>query len=102
MLYTKEHDVIRGSGRCQVGFSIYDALTECKDTLIQFGGHELAAGLSILEENIQKFTDEFEEVATKRSKDLKEQIIDIDMQVTRNDMSGYFCKMRNKFLQCKL
>lgn len=88
ILLTKEHDVIRGSGRCQVGFSIYDALTECKDTLIQFGGHELAAGLSILEENIQKFTDEFEEVATKRSKDLKEQIIDIDMQVTRNDMSG--------------
>lgn len=88
ILLTKEHDVIRGSGRCQVGFSIYDALTECKDTLIQFGGHELAAGLSILEENIQKFTDEFEEVATKRSKDLKEQIIDIDMQVTRNDMCG--------------
>lgn len=88
ILLTKEHDVIRGSGRCQIGFSIYDALTECKDTLIQFGGHELAAGLSILEENIQKFTDEFEEVATKRSKDLKEQIIDIDMQVTRNDMSG--------------
>ena len=36
ILLTKEHGVIRGSGRCPAGFSIYDALTECKDKVIQF------------------------------------------------------------------
>lgn len=88
ILLTKEHDVIRGSGRCQVGFSIYDALTECKESLIQFGGHELAAGLSIAEENIEKFTELFEKATTRKSGSINEQIIDIDMQVTKKDLNG--------------
>lgn len=88
ILLTKEHDVIRGSGRCQVGFSIYDALTECKDTLIQFGGHELAAGLSISEEKIDEFIELFEIATTKKSGSINEQIIDIDMQITKKDLTG--------------
>lgn len=92
ILLTKEHDTVRGSGRCQVGFSIYEALTECKEALIQFGGHELAAGLSVAEENIQKFIELFEEAATKRSKGLEEQIIDIDMQITKKDLNGKLIK----------
>lgn len=92
ILLTKEHDVVRGSGRCQVGFSIYDALTECKEALLQFGGHELAAGLSIEEENIQKFIDLFEISATKRSKGIEEQIIDIDMQITKKDLNARLIK----------
>ena len=43
ILLTKENGIIRGSGRCQPGFSLYDTLTKCKDCLLQFGGHELAA-----------------------------------------------------------
>ncbi|MDO4283269.1 MAG: single-stranded-DNA-specific exonuclease RecJ [Clostridia bacterium] len=88
ILLTKEHGVIRGSGRCQSGFSIYDALTECKEALIQFGGHELAAGLSIEEENISQFVNLFEEATTRRSNHLSEQVIDIDMQITKKDLTG--------------
>lgn len=87
ILLTKEHDVIRGSGRCQIGFSIYEALTECKDALLQFGGHELAAGLSIAEENINNFVKLFEEATTKRIESVKEQIIDVDMQITKKDLN---------------
>ena len=88
ILLTKENNVIRGSGRCQQGISLYDSLTKCKDTLIQFGGHELAAGLSIEEENLQKFIDEFEKVIFEEVVDKEpEQIIDIDMQIFEKDLN---------------
>lgn len=50
-----EDGVSRGSGRSIDGFSLYEALSFCEDTLIQFGGHTLAAGFSVAEENIDAF-----------------------------------------------
>lgn len=92
ILLTKENGIIRGSGRCPSGFSIYDALTECKDYVIQFGGHELAAGLSILEENIDSFIEAFEEACRKKSDAISEQIIDVDAQVERKDLNAQIIK----------
>ncbi len=87
ILFTKENSQIRGSGRCQSGVSLYDCLTYCKDLLIQFGGHELAAGLSIEEENINKFANKFEEVVTSSINENNEQIIDIDMEISKSDLN---------------
>ena len=87
ILLTKENGNVRGSGRCPSGFSIYDALTECKDKLIQFGGHELAAGLSVEESMIQEFIDAFELASAKRKDGIAEQIIDIDAQIERKDLN---------------
>lgn len=92
ILLTKEHGTIRGSGRCPSGFSIYDALTECKDSVVQFGGHELAAGLSLEEEKIDKFINAFENASSKRSKSLSEQIIQVDTEVLRKDLNGQLIK----------
>lgn len=92
ILLTKEHGTIRGSGRCPSGFSIYDALTECKNEVVQFGGHELAAGLSVEEEKIQDFIDAFEIASSKRSDAISEQIIDIDAQVERKDLNAQIIK----------
>ena len=47
-----EDGVCKGSGRSIEGFSLFDALSYAGDTLIQFGGHTLAAGFSVTEENI--------------------------------------------------
>ena len=44
-----------GSGRSIEGFSLFDALSSTADTLVKFGGHELAAGLTVREENIDVF-----------------------------------------------
>ncbi len=44
-----------GSGRSIEGFSLFDALTASADTLVKFGGHELAAGLTVREDNIADF-----------------------------------------------
>ena len=92
ILLTKENGIIRGSGRCPSGFSIYDALTECKDCVIQFGGHELAAGLSILEENIDSFIEAFDEACRKKSDAISEQIIEVDAQIERKDLNAQIIK----------
>ena len=87
ILLTKEHGLIRGSGRCPAGFSIYDALTECKDKVTQFGGHELAAGLSLEEEMIPDFVEAFEVASANQKDGISEQIIDIDAQIERKDLN---------------
>ncbi len=58
-----EDGVARGSGRSIDGFSLYDALSFCSDTLIQFGGHTLAAGFSVKRENIEAFREKINEYA---------------------------------------
>ncbi len=92
ILLTKEHGVIRGSGRCPQGFSLYDTLTECKEHVTQFGGHELAAGLSLTEELMPGFIDAFEMAATKRKDGISEQIIDIDAQIEKKDLNSQIIK----------
>ena len=87
ILLTKEQGIIRGSGRCQKGASLYDCLTDCKDSLIQFGGHELAAGLSIEEDKIQEFREQFEEVVKEKTDGLSEQMIDIDAEIKISDLN---------------
>lgn len=87
ILLTKEQDVIRGSGRCQVGVSLYDSLTQCKELLIQFGGHELAAGLSIEEKNIELFQQKFNQVIRESSNQDAEQIIEIDSEIKLKDLN---------------
>lgn len=91
ILFTKENEDIRGSGRCPNGFSLYEALTLSKEYLIQFGGHELAAGMSIKEENIEKFREKFEEVVSQNMKDLV-QIIDVDMEIKKSDLGVQILK----------
>ncbi len=58
-----EDGISRGSGRSIDGFSLYEALGYCSDTLIQFGGHTLAAGFSVAEESIEAFRKKINEYA---------------------------------------
>jgi single-stranded-DNA-specific exonuclease len=48
-------DVGKGSGRSIKGMNLVEALINCEDLLVRFGGHELAAGLSITRANIDAF-----------------------------------------------
>ena len=48
-------DFGKGSGRSVKGLNLVDALSECSDLLEKFGGHELAAGLTIKRENLPEF-----------------------------------------------
>lgn len=53
----------QGSGRSVPGFDILAAISACSKHLVTFGGHKMAAGVTVLPENIQKFADALEEYA---------------------------------------
>lgn len=66
IVITHESDgTAKGSGRSIDGFSLYEALTYAGDTLLQFGGHTLAAGFSVAPENIGVFRQKINEYAAK-------------------------------------
>ena len=56
-------DIGKGSGRSVKGLNLVDALCYCSDNLLKFGGHELAAGLSVTRENLDLFRQKINEYA---------------------------------------
>jgi len=54
--------ILAGSARSVQGFDIHAALEKCKEYLLQFGGHKYAAGMTLKAENLQAFSDAFEQV----------------------------------------
>lgn len=65
IVISKNGDVAKGSGRSIDGFSLYDALSYCSDILVQYGGHVLAAGLTVDSDKIDAFRDKINEYADK-------------------------------------
>ncbi len=57
----------RGSARTVGDFHLYNAIKECSDLLIQFGGHHHAAGLSIEKDRIEAFRQKFHDVVAARA-----------------------------------
>jgi single-stranded-DNA-specific exonuclease len=53
----------KGSGRSIDGLNLVEALTRCASTMDKFGGHEMAAGLAVREENFQRFAEAFQSSA---------------------------------------
>jgi len=65
VLFSKQEGVSRGSARSIPGFDLYQGLVHCADKLEAFGGHPMAAGLSIKTGRIGLFQDTFEAVVSK-------------------------------------
>jgi single-stranded-DNA-specific exonuclease len=63
LLIALEGDVGRGSGRSISAFDLHAALADCRDLLIRFGGHRVAAGLTIARENVPELARRFNEIA---------------------------------------
>lgn len=55
--------VCRGSGRSIEGFNLHEALSQCGDLFTTFGGHDMAAGLSMPAANLDEFTERFTAIA---------------------------------------
>lgn len=63
IVISKNGEAAKGSGRSIWEFNLYDALSYCSDELTRFGGHTLAAGLSLNTDNIASFRDKINEYA---------------------------------------
>ena len=74
----------KGSCRSWGGFNLFAALEHCKDLLLGFGGHELAAGFTIQQENIPAFRDRMNDYARQMcGEGTPETVLDIDAAITR-------------------
>lgn len=88
IVLTKVNGVAKGSARSINTFNIYEALKDCQDQLIQFGGHFHAAGLEIEIDRIDEFRESFNDLAKERI--TKEQLIpeiEVDAEVTFEELT---------------
>ena len=60
-----EHGEGKGSGRSVQGFNLHACIASCEDLLLRFGGHAMAAGLSVREENLPELRRRLNEWAAR-------------------------------------
>ncbi len=99
IVLTKSSDgLITGSARSVKEFNIYDGIDSCSDLLEHFGGHKFAAGLSMKEENLEEFTEKFEQYV---SDNLEETSfipeISVDMPLDLSEITHDFLNNLKRF-----
>lgn len=78
---TDTEEGVKGSGRSIDGYHMYEELNKCKELLTKFGGHRLAAGLSLPKENVGKFREMLNKKCTLTEEEMKEKVT-IDMEMS--------------------
>lgn len=80
---TKGETEVKGSGRSIESYSMYEELVKCADLLDRFGGHPMAAGLSLKEENVDLLRRRLNENCTLTEEDLTPKVvIDVPMPLS--------------------
>ena len=83
LVITRSENGAKGSGRSIEAYSMYEELCKCQQYLTQFGGHPMAAGFSLKEEDIDAFRKALNEVCTLTDEDLiPKVVIDVPMPVS--------------------
>ncbi len=86
-------DLGKGSGRSIKGFNLVNALSECSDLLEKYGGHELAAGLSIRRGNLDAFRNKLNEYARPILNSIdRVQVLEADRVLDASDVNLAFAK----------
>ncbi|MBR3592312.1 MAG: single-stranded-DNA-specific exonuclease RecJ [Clostridia bacterium] len=85
LVLSSENGVAHGSGRSFSGFHLYDAINACSDILIKYGGHELAAGVSVKDDKVDEFRQNINQYAT--TKPLAVPKLNIDFRLNPAGMS---------------
>lgn len=91
VVLTESNGVVTGSARSVKGFNLYEAIYECREHLIQFGGHHFAAGLTMHIDKVNDFMQTFEAVVSKTI--LPEQLnpeLEIDAWLALEDITESF------------
>ncbi|WP_313806687.1 single-stranded-DNA-specific exonuclease RecJ [Flavobacterium sp.] len=98
LVFTKSGDKLAASARSVKDFDVYNALEACSEHLEQFGGHMYAAGMTLKEENYEKFKDAFERVVSETiSRDLLTPEISIDAEVHLSEITPKFFRILKQF-----
>lgn len=74
IVLTKGENCVKGSGRSIEGYSMFEKLSEQKELFLAFGGHPMAAGMSLPEENVEELDRRLNAAAGLTEEDLKEKL----------------------------
>lgn len=98
IILTEENGKITGSARSIEGFDLYDAIAQCEDLLVNFGGHKYAAGLTIKRECLPEFKERFEQIVSESlaKKDLVPKIY-IDAELKLSQITTKFFNILRQF-----
>ncbi len=98
IVFTKSGDKLAASARSVKDFDVYNALEACAEHLEQFGGHMYAAGMTLKEENYEKFKAAFEnEVKNTIHPDLLTPEISVDLEMNFSDFDEKFMRILKQF-----
>lgn len=98
IVLTRSENMATGSARSVSGFDIYKAVQSCSDLLENFGGHTYAAGLTLPVENIEKFSERFEQYVTDHILDEQtEATLDVDAEIDFKDVNFRFYQQLRRF-----
>ena len=88
IIISKKNGIAKGSGRSIKGFHLYNVLESCQDILINFGGHELAAGITMESNKIPEFKLRINEISQNfiKEDDLSPEL-KIDTQISLSDIN---------------
>lgn len=86
IVLTKAQEGVKGSGRSIEGYNMFEELLKCKHLLAKFGGHPMAAGLSLEEYNINSLREELNRNCTLTEEDIMPEV-NIDMQMNFKDIT---------------
>jgi single-stranded-DNA-specific exonuclease len=101
IVFTKSHDLWAGSARSIEGVDIYAALEACKEELVQFGGHTMAAGMSLKEENLLTFRTKFNEVVRESLNGVRPvPVVLYDIELEMHEVNIDWVKALNGFAPC--
>ncbi|MBC7867352.1 MAG: single-stranded-DNA-specific exonuclease RecJ [Gloeobacteraceae cyanobacterium ES-bin-316] len=91
VVLTYNDGIATGSARSVTGFNLYEAIYECREYLLAYGGHFAAAGLSMLPENVNAFRDKFEDVVASTIEDhMLVPTLRIDAEITFAEITANF------------
>lgn len=98
IILTESEGKVTGSARSVNGFDIHAAIDSCSHLLLHYGGHNHAAGLSLLPENLPAFLDEFENTVKKTIEEHSlHPCIEYDAEIDLTDISGKFTRILKQF-----
>ncbi len=98
VMISVDTDVGKGSARSIVGFDIYNAIKQCEDLLLAFGGHKYAAGLTIEKHKIPEFQQRFNEIAEKElTEELLIPKLKIDSEIRFSEISPRLVQLLKLF-----
>lgn len=87
MIISRGETEAKGSGRSIEGFSLFEAICACGDLLIKFGGHPMAAGITLKPENIEAFRKRINQYAAEHFPQMPTQTVTLDCKLNPTALS---------------